>query len=74
MNDGSPGSNGLLAVTSDLYGWLRDPVVATLFQDAVCGDGICQTPEEQPGVGRFGWYSPSPPETPRSDQGNTPDI
>ena len=25
-------------------------------QDAVCGDGVCSSPEETPGVGRFGWY------------------
>ena len=54
LNGGGPGSIGLLSKSDDLYQWISGQLVPVLFQDAVCGDGICQHPEEQPGVGRFG--------------------
>ena len=54
LNGGGPGSVGLLSNSDDMFKWICGQLVPVLFQDAVCGDGICQEPEEQPGVGRFG--------------------
>ena len=50
-----PGAIGLLDTNDDFYNWLNSTLLAVLYQDAVCGDGVCQSPEEVPGVGRFGW-------------------
>ena len=55
LNGGGPGSNGLLSTNNDLYNWMRNSVLAVVFQDAICGDGICSSPEEMTAVGRFGW-------------------
>ena len=53
----TPGTNGLLSSNDDFYNWLGQNVLSVLFQDAECGDGICESPEEVPGVGRFGWWA-----------------
>ena len=50
-----PGATGLLNTNEDFYTWLNQSVLATLYVDAVCGNNICESPEEVPGVGRFGW-------------------
>ena len=50
-----PGAIGLLDTNEDFCTWLNSTLLAVLYQDAVCGDGTCQSPEEVPGVGRFGW-------------------
>ncbi len=54
-NGGGPGSTGLLSSNENLLTWLGDTVIPVLFQDAVCGDGKCDAPEEEKGYGRFGW-------------------
>ena len=38
------------------YDWLSG-VVANMFPPTVCGNGICEPPEEYPGFGRFGCVS-----------------
>jgi hypothetical protein len=55
-NGGGPGSTGLLSSNENLLTWLGESVIPVLFQDAVCGDGKCEAPEEEKGYGRFGWY------------------
>ena len=55
FNGGGPGSTGQLTTNDEFYSWLNDTVIRTMFQDAVCGDGVCSSPEEVPAVGRFGW-------------------
>ncbi len=63
-NGAIPLASGLLTV-DDIYSWLGDTVLPSLFQDAVCGDGVCDEQQEEKGIGRFGWcanhYSPPPP-------------
>jgi hypothetical protein len=59
FNGGGPGSVGQLSTNEEFYAWLKSSVIDVLFQDAVCGDGVCDSPEEVPGVGRFGWYTTS---------------
>ncbi len=54
-NGGGPGSVGLLSSNENLLSWLSESVLPVLFQDAVCGDGKCEPPEEDKGYGRFGW-------------------
>ena len=51
LNGGGPGSNGLLSTNDDFYNWIRNSVIAVVFQDATCGDGICSSLEEMPAVG-----------------------
>ena len=51
----TPGTNGLLSTNDQFYSWLSQNVMGVLFKDAECGNGICESPEEVPGVGRFGW-------------------
>eukprot|EP00291_Cryptomonas_curvata_P001420 CAMPEP_0172199636 /NCGR_PEP_ID=MMETSP1050-20130122/28808_1 /TAXON_ID=233186 /ORGANISM="Cryptomonas curvata, Strain CCAP979/52" /LENGTH=341 /DNA_ID=CAMNT_0012876701 /DNA_START=10 /DNA_END=1032 /DNA_ORIENTATION=+ len=53
-NGGGPGSTGLLSSNENLLTWLGESVIPVLFQDAVCGDGKCEAPEEEKGYGRFG--------------------
>jgi hypothetical protein len=55
-NGGGPGSTGLLSTNENLLTWLGESVIPVLFQDAVCGDGKCEAPEEEKGYGRFGWF------------------
>jgi hypothetical protein len=50
-----PGTTGMLTRNDEFYTWLRESVLSVLYQDAECGNGICESPEEVPGVGRFGW-------------------
>ncbi len=59
-NGGGPGSTGLLSSNENLLTWLGESVIPVLFQDAVCGDGKCEDPEEEKGYGRFGWCAPPP--------------
>jgi hypothetical protein len=55
FHSSNPGSRGDLADVQDLYDWLNGTVFGSLYQDALCGDGVCSSPEEVPAVGRFGW-------------------
>jgi hypothetical protein len=55
FNNGGPGSVGQLSTNAEFYTWLKDSVIDILFQDSLCGDGVCNSPEEVAGVGRFGW-------------------
>jgi hypothetical protein len=55
FNGGGPGSTGQLTTNDDFYTWLNESIINHMFHDAVCGDGVCSSPEEVPGVGRFGW-------------------
>eukprot|EP00897_Mesotaenium_endlicherianum_P009258 jgi/Mesen1/8360/ME000464S07760 len=38
----------------DIYSWLNDTIINTIYVDAVCGDGVCSSVEEYPGFGNFG--------------------
>jgi hypothetical protein len=55
FNGGGPGSTGQLTTNDDFYTWLNESIINLMFKDAVCGDRVCSSPEEFPGVGRFGW-------------------
>ncbi len=55
-NGGGPGSTGLLSSNENFLTWLGESVIPVIFQDAVCGDGKCESPEEEMGYGRFGWF------------------
>lgn len=46
--------DSLLPTDDDFYAWMKEAVVGAFFRDTVCGDGICDTPEEYQGFGRFG--------------------
>ena len=37
----------------DVYAWMNN-LLATVWQDPVCGDGLCEAPFEYPSYGRFG--------------------
>eukprot|EP00897_Mesotaenium_endlicherianum_P009263 jgi/Mesen1/8365/ME000464S07769 len=39
---------------ADIYSWLNDTIINTIYKDAECGDGVCSAPEEYPGFGTFG--------------------
>jgi hypothetical protein len=56
LNGGGPGSVGQLTTNDEFFQWFKGSVIDQLFQDAVCRDGVCDSPEEFKGVGRFGWY------------------
>jgi hypothetical protein len=53
-NGAVPLANGILG-TEDIYSWLGDVILPAVFQDAVCGDGICDERQEEKGIGQFGW-------------------
>eukprot|EP00960_Hanusia_phi_P072159 767716-Hanusia_phi.AAC.2 len=48
------GANGFLSNVNEFYSWLNDALIKEVFNDPVCGDGKCDTPDEYPGFGRFG--------------------
>ena len=37
----------------DILDWVDTTLVDAIFQDAKCGNGICESPSEYPGFGRF---------------------
>ena len=45
---------GYVTEVEELYDWLQNIIVENIFTDPVCGDGICDSPKEYPGFGRFG--------------------
>ena len=45
--------DGPLASADDVHDWLGR-VVASIWRDPVCGDGLCETPFEFAAYGRFG--------------------
>ena len=49
-----PGSVGFLSSDADFYEWMDKALISQMFTDSVCGDGVCDSPEEYPGFGRFG--------------------
>ncbi|EKX32346.1 hypothetical protein GUITHDRAFT_121487 [Guillardia theta CCMP2712] len=53
MNSGV-GATGYIRNNDDLYSWLQQSILPSVFQDPVCGDGVCDSPAEYPGFGRFG--------------------
>ncbi len=53
-NGAVPLANGMLDV-EDIYTWLGDVILPSVFQDAVCGDGVCDELQEERGIGEFGW-------------------
>ncbi len=53
-NGAVPLANGILD-TEDIYTWLGDVILPSIFQDAVCGDGTCDELQEEKGIGQFGW-------------------
>ena len=52
-----PGSTGFLSSDKDFYAWMDKALVSQMFIDPVCGDGVCDSPEEYAGFGRFGCAS-----------------
>ncbi|EKX47388.1 hypothetical protein GUITHDRAFT_106834 [Guillardia theta CCMP2712] len=48
------GANGFLSNVDEFYTWLNDALIKQVFNDPVCGDGKCDSPDEYPGFGRFG--------------------
>ena len=53
MNEGRS-AKGLVKDIDEFYSWFDKTIIKPVFQDAVCGDGRCDAPEEFPGFGRFG--------------------
>jgi hypothetical protein len=49
-----PGSVGFLSSSQDFYDWMDKALISQMFTDPVCGDGVCDSPEEYAGFGRFG--------------------
>jgi len=49
-----PGSVGFLSSSQDFYDWMDKAFISQMFTDPVCGDGVCDSPEEYAGFGRFG--------------------
>ena len=47
---------GTIPTNTMFYDWLGG-VVTDMFPTTVCGNGICESPEEYPGFGRFGCVS-----------------
>jgi hypothetical protein len=39
--------------SDEFYDWLEG-LIGNVFSDPACGDGVCETPDEFPGFGRFG--------------------
>jgi hypothetical protein len=57
IGDGStPLASSYLNSKDDITSWLGESIFPLVFQDSVCGDGICQEDEEL-GIGRFGWFA-----------------
>jgi len=44
----------LVSKAQDILDWVDATLVDAIFQDAKCGNGICESPSESPGFGRFG--------------------
>ena len=52
----SPGESGTVMKGKDsVYAWMEGNVWP-LWTDPVCGDGVCESPFEVPGYGRFGCF------------------
>jgi hypothetical protein len=49
-----PGTSGFLASERDVYDWMDGSLFSSAFSDPLCGDGVCDSPDEYPGFGRFG--------------------
>ena len=43
----------VLSDESEFYSWMRSAIVENIFEDSVCGDGVCDS-DEYAGFGRFG--------------------
>jgi hypothetical protein len=43
-----------LTRADDFYDWLEGSLIDPIYEDPACGDGICDSPDEYPGFGRFG--------------------
>jgi len=43
-----------LTRSDDFYDWLKATSISRIFSDPACGDGVCDSPDEFPGFGRFG--------------------
>eukprot|EP00960_Hanusia_phi_P063281 765436-Hanusia_phi.AAC.4 len=48
------GAVGVLQNSQQFYSLFSDLIVQTIFSDPICGDGVCDSPDEFPGFGRFG--------------------
>ncbi|EKX45447.1 hypothetical protein GUITHDRAFT_108711 [Guillardia theta CCMP2712] len=48
------GAAGMLKSSNDFYAWLSKAVISNVFTDPICGDGVCDAPDEYPGFSRFG--------------------
>ena len=48
------GAVGVLQASKDFYSLFSGLIVQTIFSDPICGDGVCDSPDEFPGFGRFG--------------------
>ena len=44
----------VVSKAQDILDWVDATLVDAIFQDAKCGHGICESPSEYPGFGRFG--------------------
>ena len=54
FNAAVSGATGVLQSNDQFYSWLNG-TIQSIYSDAVCGNGVCDFPEETKGLGRFGW-------------------
>jgi len=52
----APGEETVMELTrsDDFYDWLEGNLIDQVYTDPACGDGVCDSPDEFPGFGRFG--------------------
>ena len=46
--------DGFVDSIDDIYTFISSALITPSFKDAVCGDGLCQSPQEHASFGRFG--------------------
>eukprot|EP00897_Mesotaenium_endlicherianum_P002938 jgi/Mesen1/2672/ME000167S01820 len=42
------------AGSNEIYAWLNESIIQTVWQDPACGNGVCEGPVEYPGFGIYG--------------------
>lgn len=58
LPDGADGTGGFVfSSTSEVFEWINNSIIQEIWQDASCGNGICERPDEYMAFGRFGCLS-----------------
>ena len=56
LANGEGDLDGLIPTIDGVYDFIEGALIAPTFKDTVCGDGICQRPDEFMSFGRFGCF------------------